>query len=326
MKRRAFVAGLGAVLAAPLPSEGQQAGKIPRIGFLSPEFSLSPSPVRAAFLDGLRELGYVEGRTIVIEYRYAEGRDDRLSSLALDLVRLKPDVIVAATGRSAEAVKRETATIPVVMASSGDAVTNGLVTSLAHPGGNITGLTVSSPALVGKQMELLRAIVPNRARVGILGCRAGPVGDQLWAESHAAAQAVGVDVVSMEVRDVSELAAAFKTARSEGAQALLVLDCSIIHPGGAQIVALSVEHRLPAIYPFGAYAKGGGLMAYGPDVGAQFRRAAVYVHKILKGAKPADLPVEQPTKFELVINLKTANAMGLTIPPSLLLRADQVIE
>jgi putative ABC transport system substrate-binding protein len=328
MDRRTFMAALaGSVLAAPLAAaDAQQAGKIPRIGLLSPGFSAAPSPLREAFLDGLRELGYVVGRTIVIEYRYAEGKDERLSGLASDLVQGKPDVIVAATGRSAQAVKRATATIPVVMASSGDAVMQGLVASLARPGGNVTGLTVSSPELVGKQMELLLEAVPKTSRVGVLGCRLGPVGDPSWVQSQAAAQTLGVQVVSLEVRDPSGLTAAFETARKERVQAVLVLDCSIIHPSASKIVGLAAASRLPGMYPFRGYADAGGLMAYSPDVRAQFRRAAAYVDRILKGAKPGDLPVEQPTTFELVIKMKTAKALGLTIPPAVLVRADQVIE
>jgi putative ABC transport system substrate-binding protein len=272
--RRAFVSAVAlALLAAPLIARAQQAGKIPRIGLLWPGFSAAPSPLREAFLDGLRELGYVEGRTIIIEYRYAEGK------------------VVAATGRSAEAVKRATATIPVVMATSGDAVMQGLVASLARPGGNVTGLTVSSPELVGKQMELLLEAVPKTSRVGVLGCRLGPVGEQSWAQSQAAAQTLGVQVVSLEVRDPSGLTAAFETARKERVQAVLVLDCSIIHPSASKIVGLAAASRLPGMYPFRGYADAGGLMAYSPDVRAQFRCAAAYVDKILKGAKPGDLPV-----------------------------------
>jgi putative tryptophan/tyrosine transport system substrate-binding protein len=242
------------------------------------------------------------------------------------LAQLKPDVIVAATGRAAVAVKKATRTIPVVMASSGDAVKDGLVASLARPGGNVTGLTVSSPELVGKQMELLLAAVPRTSRVGVLGCPLGPVGEESFAQSQAAAQTLGVQVVSLKVRDSGGLVQAFETARKERVQAMLVLDCSPIHPFGSKIVALSAENRLPAMYPFRGYADAGGLMAYSPDVLAQFRRAAAFVDKILKGVKPADLPVEQPTKFELVVNMRTAKALGLTIPPSILVRADHVIE
>jgi ABC-type uncharacterized transport system substrate-binding protein len=324
--RRACFAAVATLVVAALAAESQTAAKIPRIGLLSPGLSTAPSTLREAFLDGLRELGYVDGRTVVIEYRYAEGRDERLSRLASDLVKMKPDVIVAETGRSAEAVKRLTGTIPVVMASSGDPVRQGLVASLARPGGNVTGLTVSSPDVVGKQLELLLAAVPKASRVGVLGCRLGPVGDALWDQSQAAAHTLGVRVVFLEVRDPSGLASAFDTAHKERVQALLVLDCSVIHPSASKIVALSMVSRLPGMYPFRGYADAGGLMAYSPDIRTQFRRAAHFVDKILKGTKPADLPVEQPTVFELVINMKTAKALGLTVPPAVLARADQVIE
>jgi putative ABC transport system substrate-binding protein len=313
------------LLAAPLGAEAQQAGKVPRIGFISMWAGPSDNAQLDAFRQGLRALGYVEGQNVALEIRYAGDRFEKLPDLAAELVRLKVDVIVTQSGVAGMAAKEATQTIPIVMASSKDAVRQGLVVSLARPGGNVTGLTLISPDLSQKRLELLRELFPKLSRAGVLWCAAGSPATE-WTETLAAADALKVKLSSLEVRGPQDLASAFASAVRQRLEAILVFDCSLLNPSAARITELSMKNRLPAVYPFSIYPAAGGFMSYGPDLRDAARRAAAYVDKILKGAKPADLPVEQPTKFELVINLRTAKALGLTIPPAVLVRADEVIE
>jgi putative ABC transport system substrate-binding protein len=311
------------LLATPLAADAQPAGKNPRIGILRP--GSPPDPLLDAFRQGLRELGYDEGRNISIEYRWAEGRDDRLPGLAADLVRLKVDVIVAGGG-AVEAASRATRVIPIVMPiGAGDPVKLGLVTSLARPGGNVTGLTSLSGELPGKWMELLKETLPRLSRVAVLWDPAGDPGQVKTSE--AAARSLGVRLHVLKVDRTGGFEPAFAEARKNDAGALIVLGSPFFYVHRARLVELAAKHRLPAIYAQREFVQGsGGLMSYGTDYHHQFRRAATYVDKILKGAKPGDLPIEQPTKFELVLNRKTARALGLTIPPSVLARADEIIE
>jgi putative ABC transport system substrate-binding protein len=319
----AAVLALG-LLAAPLVAPGQQPrGKTARVGFL--HFVSSPL-LDEAFQEGLRELGYVEGQNIVIEYRSADGKDERLPGLAAELVRMKVDVIVTASPPATEAAKRATSTVPIVFALSADPVAAGLVASLARPGGNITGLATISAEVVGKQLELLKRVAPKVSRVAVLQNPSNPGHALMLPQAEGAARALGVQLQVLKARTPSEIEVAFAAMRSQRADGALVLRDAVFRERRAQIVALAAKSRLPAVYGLREEAEAGGLMAYGASVPQLFRRAATYVDKILKGAKPADLPVEQPTKFELVINLKTAKALGLTIPSSLLGQADQVIQ
>ena len=311
-----------AILFPPLAARAQQAGTVSRIGYLS---FFEPGPNDDVFRQGLRDLGWVEGRNLVIEYRSA-GRDlQRLRPLAEELVRLRVALIVTVTGRAALAAKEVTSSIPIVLAGSGDAVGQGIVASLARPGGNVTGLTSVSPETIGKRLELLKEAVPRLSRVAYLGCLESAVGRQESKEVRAAAAALSLQVQAVDVPGAGGLKSALKKVVGQQAQALLVGDCpSSFEP--RQLADLALQHRLPTMVTYAAYFHAGNLMAYGASRAEQFRRAASYVDKILKGAKPADLPVEQPTKFELVINLKTAKALGLTIPLSVLGRADEVIQ
>ena len=312
-------------LVTAVVTEAQQAAKIPRIGFLGTKLS----PNHEAFLQGLRELGYVDGRTVVIEYREAEGTFERLRSLAAELAALKVDVIVAGNTPYALAAKQATRTIPIVFVSL-DAVTTGLVSSLAQPGGNLTGVSVLLPELVGKCLELLMQAVPGVRRVAVLWqSGASPHAEKdMLARADGAARALGVRLQFVETRGPGDLDRAFSemTKARVGALTVLPTNVALIRERG-RLVDLAAKHRLPTVYPLTEYVvDAGGLMAYGPNIPDVYRRTAVYVDKILKGAKPGDLPVEQPTRFELLINLKAARALGLTIPPSLLAQADQVIE
>ena len=326
--RRAFLAGAAALLAAPLAAETQQADKVARIGYLGTRRGVSPH-LPEAFRQGLRDLGYVEGRNVVIEYRNSEGKNERLPALAAELVALKVDVILAAATPHALAAKQATRTIPIVFAATGDAVADGLVASLARPGGNITGLSFFTPELVGKRLELLKQTVPGVSRVAVLW-NPGGLGEStekdVLKRAEVAARAIGVQLHFVEARGPADFDRVFSDMIRARAGALTVLTSAMLFEERKRLVDLVAKNRLPAVYPWREFVDAGGLMAYGPDLADLFRRAATYVDKILKGAKPGDLPVEQPTKFELVINLKTAKALGLTIPPSLLQRADQVIE
>jgi putative ABC transport system substrate-binding protein len=322
VNRRTWLLGSLGLVAAPLAGQAQPA-KVPRLGLLWPD-SL-PSPRVDEFRRGLRDLGYVEGKTIVIEYRYAEGKRDRLPELASELVRLQVDVIVALSTLAALPAKRPTAAIPIVM-TSGDPVGTGLVASLARPGGNVTGLTAFSPDLVGKRLELLKQAVPPLVRVAVLWDSEGPSKRLEFKEAQATAPALGLQLQSLEVRAPQpDLEGAFGAASRGRAQGLLVLNNPLALTYRAQIAGMALSHRLPSMFDGRDYAEAGALMAYGANVGDLFRRAATYVDKILKGAKPADLPVEQPTRLELIINLKTAKALGFTIPETVLARADEVI-
>ncbi len=314
------------LLAAPLAANAQQVPKVPRIGFLS-SFSASATVLwLQAFRQGLRDLGWVEGKNISVESRYAEGRHDRLPGLAADLVRLKVDIIVAAVTSDAVAAKNATRAIPVVMASAGDPVATGLVESLARPGGNITGLSQMAPELVGKRLELLKETVPKLTRVAVLWNPQDRSSTLSWKEIQLPARALGVQLHSLEVWSSNDLAKAFEDATRARAGALAIMPDPVFVTNLKRIADLAAKHRLPSIFHLREFVDSGGLVAYGVGRSDMFRRAAVYVDKILKGAKPADLPVEQPTRFELVVNLKTAKALGLTIPQSVLIRADQVIQ
>jgi putative tryptophan/tyrosine transport system substrate-binding protein len=326
--RRAFIGTLaGGLLAAPLAAEAQQADKMARIGWLAVNLAAFPH-VREAFLQGLRDLGHVEGRNVVIEYRSAEGKSERLPALAAELVALKVDVIVAPSTPEALAAKQATRTLPIVFAVAADPVASGLVTGLAQPGGNVTGLSILAPELIGKRLEQLTQAVPGVSRVAVLwqpGALGKRTEQDMLKGAEATAGALGVRLQSVEVRSPADFDRAFSDMTRARAGALIVLP-SPIFSERRHLVDLAAKNRLPAVYTWREYVDAGGLMSYGPDLADMLRRAATYVDKILKGAKPADLPIEQPTKFELVINLKTAKALGLTIPQSLLQRADQVIE
>jgi putative ABC transport system substrate-binding protein len=309
---------------APLAIEAQQAGKVARIGVLR-EVS-PPDPFVEAFKQGLRELGYVEGRNISIEYRWAEGKTQRLPGLAADLARLKVDVIVTTGTSPTQAAMRETTTIPIVMVSTGDPVGTGLVASLARPGGNVTGNTILGAELAGKRLQLLKDILLNFSRVAFLWNPANASHNPHFHEIQTAARALSLTVQSVEVRDPNEFESVFLKMMRDRPDALIMTADGMHRRHLAWIVDFAAKKRLPAMYQVNEYVEAGGVRSYGASQADLFRRAATYVDKILKGAKPADLPVEQPTKFELVINLKTAKALGLTIPQTLLLRADQVIE
>jgi putative ABC transport system substrate-binding protein len=317
------------LLAAPLAAEAQQAAKIARIGLLVTNLAASPH-LPEAFRQGLRDLGYVEGRNLVIEYRDAEGKVDRLPALAAELVALKVDVIVTGGGTiAALAAKQATRTLPTVFASVGDPVTSGLVTSLARPGGNVTGLSNVAPELVGKRLELITQAVPGVSRVAVLrlpGALGERTAKDMLTGTEVAARALGVRLQVVEARGPADIDRAFSDMTGARAGALTVLPSNMFLREHRRLVDLAAKNRLPAVYFLREFVDAGGLMAYGPNVADLYRRAATYVDKILKGAKPADLPVEQPTKFELVINLKTAKALGLMIPQSVLARADHIVE
>jgi putative ABC transport system substrate-binding protein len=308
----------------PLVAEAQPAEKVPRVGVIG-EFSPT-HPFVAAFRQGLRELGYIEGQSIVVEYRHAQGALDRVPNLAVELIHLKVDVLVVGGTESAQAVKSQTTTVPIVFVTSGDPVGSGLVASLARPGGNATGMSILSPELSGKQLELLRAAVPQVSRVAVLYNPVNPAVGATLNETREAARSLGVELQVFEVRYRSELANAFSALTGWRAGALLVLPDPIFGNEPAQISKLAAKNRLPAMYLRREFVEAGGLFAYGPSFSDNYRRAATYMDKILKGAKRGDLPVEQATEFELVINLKTTKALGLKIPQSMLLQANEVIQ
>ena len=325
--RRAFLCGLTLVtLAAPRAVEAQQTERVARIGRLSPTSAAADVRVGEAFEQGLHDLGWIDGRNVTTERRFADGNPRRLSELAAELVRLKVDVIVAGSTPAIVAARNATATIPIVMVTTGDPVASGLVKSLARPGGNITGLTALGQALNAKRLELLKEAVPGATRFAVLGNPTFPDTTPAVKGVHTAAQALGVQLRVVEVRDPGELDKAFAAMRSDRVKGLMVLADPMFNAHRRQIVELAGKSLLPAMYGLREFSDAGGLMFYGAGLPDMWRRAAYFVDKILKGAKPADLPVEQPTKFELVINLKTAKELGLTIPQSILLRADQVIE
>jgi putative tryptophan/tyrosine transport system substrate-binding protein len=327
--RREFIGTLaGGLVVAPRASEAQQAAKIARIGYLAPNLTASPH-LHEAFRQGLRDLGYVEGQNIVIEYRSAEGKAERLPALAAELVALKVDVIVVPGTVGVLAAKQATKTIPIVFAVAADPVGSGLVTSLARPGGNVTGLSILTPELAGKCLELLTQAVPGVSRVAVLW-QPGGHGERTDKDTlkgaDVAARALGVRLQFVEAQGPADIDRAFSDMSRARAGALTVLGGGMFFGVRRRLVDLAAKNRLPAVYPSREFVDAGGLLSYGPNLADLYRRAATYVDKILKGAKPADLPVEQPTTFQLVINLKTAKALGLTIPPSVLGRADHVIE
>src|SRR5436190_9631421 len=313
------------VLVLGFAAQAQQQPKIPRIGFLTNNSSTGLAAADEAFRQGLHTLGYVEGKSLVIEYRYGEGKLGRLAEMAAELVRLKVDVIVTGGPTSTRTAKQATSTIPIVMASDNDPVGSGVVASLARPGGNITGLATLSPELSGKRLELLKEILPKISRVAVLGTSTTPGTAQELKEAELAAGAFGAKLQYLNVLSPKDIETAFRAASTGHADAVLVLNSAILLSQRRQLVDLAVKSRLPAIYHVPEFVEDGGLMSYGVSFIDLHRRAATYVDKILKGAKAADLPVEQPTKFELVINLKTAKQIGLTIPPEVLGRADKVI-
>ncbi len=327
--RKLFTVLLWMILASVLAvaiAEAQQAKKVQRIGFLGGGSPSAYSPRIEAFRKGLAEIGYAEGKNIAIEYRYAEGNLERLPDLAAELVRLKVDVILAAGGREvAQAAKQATTTIPVVITNVGDPVATRLVASLARPGGNITGLTSASPDLSAKRLELLKEAVPRLTRVAVLYDPTNRGNTANFKETEVAAHLLGVKLQSLEVRIPDDFAGAFNAAKTGRAGALIVLPSLLNATRRTRIVELATKSRLPTMFAEDVDVESGGLMSYGPNYPDLFRRAATYVDKILKGAKPGDLPVEQPMKFELVINLKAAKQIGLTIPPNVLARADRVI-
>jgi putative ABC transport system substrate-binding protein len=328
MDRRVFLGALAGsvLLTAPFPAEAQQPGKVYRIGVLEQGGSPGPNPIYEAFRHPLRELGYIEGQNLVLENRFAEGRAERLPDFAAELVRLKVDVIVAGGTLGPLAAKHATGTIPIVLAAAGDPVGTGLVASLAKPGGNVTGLSNHSADLTGKRLQHTKEVVPGLSRIAVLWNAANPIAELVFKETEIAARTLGVQVQSVEVRRSEDFDSALPATVSGGAGALFVIDDPLVFRNRMRIADFAARNRLPATAFYKQFAEAGGLMTFGASLADLYRRAAIFVDKILKGAKPADLPVEQPTTYELVINLKTAKTLGLTIPPSLLQRADQVIE
>jgi putative ABC transport system substrate-binding protein len=328
MDRRTFVgAAAGSLLTLPLAIEAQQASKVPRIGYLVQNYAETSQRPLAAFREGLRELGWVEGKNIVIEVRFAEGRVDQLPALVSELIRVKVDIIVAGSSGATWAAKNATQSIPIVMAASANAPGEGLVASLAHPGGNITGMTfLAGPEIAGKQLQLLKEVAPAASRVAVLTNPTNRAHVAFVREVQLAARSLGAQVQVLDARNPDQLDSAFAAMTREHAAALLVLTDSVFVGQRQRVANLAARSRLPALYSQREFVDAGGLVSYGPSLSDMFRRAATHVDKILRGGKPSDIPVEQPTKFELVINLKTAKALGLTIPQSLLLRADEVIQ
>jgi putative tryptophan/tyrosine transport system substrate-binding protein len=326
MRRRAFITLLGGTAASvPLMARAQQAGKIPTIGFLGAATPAAWSAWTAAFVQRLRELGWIEGRTVAIEYRWAEGRSERYPEIAAEFVRLKVDVIVT-VGAAALAVKQTTPVIPIVFAVAPDPLGTGLVTSLSRPGGNVTGISNQSADLAGKRLEILREVFPALRQIAILANAGNPTSVQELHEVQTTARKLGLEVVTLEVRRAEDLEPAAFTAVTAAVSALYAVSDPLVLASRARINTLAQALRLPTMYAFRDYVEAGGLMSYGPNYTNLFSRAGDFVDKILRGAKPGDLPVEQPTKFELVVNLKTAKALGLELSPSLLTRADEVIE
>jgi putative ABC transport system substrate-binding protein len=325
--RRDFITLLGGAAAAwpPLEARAQQPAKLPIIGFLGAATASARSQWVAAFVQRLHELGWIEGRTVAIEYRWAEGRSERFAEIAAEFVRLKVDVIVTYATPPAIAAKEATAVIPIVSAVMGDPVGAGLVASLARPGGNVTGLSNQSADLAVKRLEILREVVPGLRWLAVLANVSNPVSGVEMGELQAAAKALGLDVVTLEIRRAEDIAPAFETLKGR-AQALYIAGDPLMITNRVRINTLALGARLPTTYNQKEFVEAGGLMSYGPNFPDLFRRAGDYVDKILRGTKPADLPVEQPTKLDLVINLTTAKALGLTVPPTLLARADEVIE
>jgi putative ABC transport system substrate-binding protein len=326
MRRRDFIKVIsGASAAWPLAARAQQPAKLPTIGFLGANTASAQSVWTAAFVQRLRELGWIEGRNIAIEYRWLEGRTERATEMVAEFVRLKIDVIVTHSAAPVVAAKQATSVIPIVIASAADPVGTGLVASLARPGGNVTGLSLQVTDLAGKRLELLREVVPGLRRLAIMVNLGAPATILEMNETQAMAKTLGLEIAAFEIRRAEDIAPAFEALKGR-AEALYVVADPLLTSNRLRINILALGARLPTMHSFREYVEAGGLMSYGANFPDLFRRAADYVDKILRGAKPADIPVEQPTKFDLVINLTTAKALGLTIPESFLLRADEVIE
>src|SRR5262245_4845403 len=326
MRRREFITLLGGAAAAwPVAARAQQAAKLPTIGFLGQSTRSAGSEWVAAFVQRLRELGWTEGRTIAIEYRWGEGREERFAEVAAEFVRLKVDVILTSGALAVMAAKQATSVIPIVFATAGDPVGNNLVASLARPGGNVTGLSVQSNELAGKRIEVLREVVPGLRRLAIMGNIANPLVALELGEARAAAGKLGLEAVTHEIRRAQDIVPAFEAMKGRSEALYLCVD-ALANTNRISINILAVGARLPTMHGSRDYVEAGGLMSFGANFPDQFRRSAEYVDRILRGAKPADIPVEQPTKFDLVVNITTAKALGLEIPPTLLARADGVIE
>jgi len=328
LQRRDFLVAVGAILAAPLAADAQPMARIARVGYLATNPATSPH-LRDAFFQGMRDHGYVEGRNVVIEVRDAEGKPERFPALVAELVALKVDVIVTTSTTGTLAAKQATATVPIVFAVAADPVSDGLVASLARPGGNVTGLSLLYPELVGKCLEQLKQAAPGVTRVAVLwqpGGRGERTDRDMVKAAEGTARALGVSVQVVEAQAPTDLERAFLDMTRAHADALTVLTSATLLGQRSRLVELAARSRLPTVYPWREAVDAGGLMSYGPVLADNYRRAATYVDKILKGAKPGDLPVEQPTKFELAFNLKTAKSLGLTIPQSVLARADEVIQ
>jgi putative tryptophan/tyrosine transport system substrate-binding protein len=326
MKRKITAVALSVMLLAlSYSASAQQSTKIPRIGFVSNTSPSAVAPRLDAFRQGLRELGYLEGKNIVIEYRHSEGKSDRLAGLVAELVRLKIDVIVTSGPSVTRAAKKTTSAIPIVFAQEGDPIGSGLVASLARPGGNITGLSTFSPELHGKRLEILKEVVPNLARVAVLGTSTVEGHALFLKEQEPASRALRLQLQYLDLLNSRDIEIAFRTASKGRVDAIVLLSGPVLNAHVSKVVDLAAKSRLPAMYNFPEFVEAGGLMTYGVNNADMARRAATYVDKILKGAKPAELPVEQPIKFEFIINLKAAKQIGLTIPPNVLARADKVI-
>jgi putative tryptophan/tyrosine transport system substrate-binding protein len=324
MRRREFIIALSGVAAWQVVARAQPA-KLPTIGFLGPLTQSAQSEWTAAFVQRMREHGWIEGRTVAIEYRWGEGRSERLAEIAAEFVRLKVDIIVTGGTAAVIAAKRATSVIPIVFGVAGDPVGTGLVVSLARPGGTVTGLSNQSAELAGKRIGVLREVVPDLRRLAIMANMSSPIGVLEMGEVQAAARMLGLEVASLEIRRTEDIAPAIEALKGR-ADALFVVTDPLVNTNRVQINALALDARLPTMHAGRDYVEAGGLISYGPNFAELFRRAADYVDKILRGAKPADLPVEQPTKFDLVVSVKTAKALGLELSPTLLARADEVIE
>jgi ABC-type uncharacterized transport system substrate-binding protein len=325
MRRRDFITLLGGAAAWPLAARAQQGRKLPTIGFLGAGSALAERSWSDAFVQRLRELGWIEGRTVIIEFRWAEGRIERYAEIADEFVQLKVDVIVTGGTSSVVAAKQATLVTPIVFAAVGDPLGSGLVASLARPGGNVTGLSVQAADLAGKRLEILREVVPGLRRLAIMTHTGNPTDVLQRGEAQAAAHTLGLEVITLEIRRGEDIVPAFE-AIEDRADALYVFGDPLLATNRIRINTLARAARLPTIYNYREFVAAGGLMSYGPNFPDLFRRAAEYIDKILRGAKPGELPVQQPTKFDLVINLSTAKTLGLEIPPTLLARGDEVIE
>jgi putative tryptophan/tyrosine transport system substrate-binding protein len=325
MRRREFISLLGGASAWPLAARAQQVGKLPTIGFLGPNTRSTASEWVASFVQQLRELGWIEGRTVAIEYRWVEGREERYPEVAAEFVRLKVDVIITSGTQAVMALKEATSVIPIVFATAGDPVANNLVASLARPGGNVTGLATLGADLAGKRIELLREVVPGLGRLAIMANVGNPATVLDMREAQIAAGTLGLEVTTLEIRRAEDIAPAFQALKGRS-EALYVCIDALANTNRIPINILAAGAHLPTMHGSRDYVEGGGLMSYGVNFSDLFRRAADLVNKILRGAKPADIPVEQPTKFDLVVNLVTAQAIGLIVPPTMLARANEVIE